>query len=108
MMLFSIHNVYNAILLQTIALPCKPFQSINQTITGSPMASAMFLNELLPDSAAPFAAADDELVAALVVAVAMPPLELLLPALRALMAITLPPCAFAGALLELVPFAAEM
>lgn len=68
----------------------------------------MFLNVLLIVSAAPIAADEDELVAALVVAVAMPPLVLLAPALSALMAITVPPCAFTGELLPLAPCAADL
>lgn len=70
------------------------------------MASASFLNVLLIVSAAPLADVDDE-VAALIVELALP-LMLLLLWLKALMAITVPPCALAGALLELVPLAADL
>ena len=71
----------------------------------------MFLKELLIVSAAPVPAAVDELAAPLLVAVAVAELPLplaLLPALRALMATTEPPCTSAGALLELVPCAADL
>jgi hypothetical protein len=83
---------------------------INHANTGSPTASAMFLKLVLTVSPA-FAAAD-ELVVALVVGLALP-LALLLalllapPLLRLLASKIKPPCAFDGAVEELVPLAAD-
>jgi hypothetical protein len=71
----------------------------------------MFVKELLIVPAPPVPAIVDELAAPLVVIVALAELPLplaLLPALRALIATTVPPCTSAGALLELVPCAADL
>lgn len=73
------------------------------------MISATFWKALLIVSAAPLAAADDEVAAALALALELPLALLeLLPWLSALMAMTWPPCTFAGAVLLLVPCAADL
>jgi len=70
------------------------------------MTTAIFWKALLIVWPAPLAAVDDELAAALELELALP-LALLLPWLSWLMAIIVPPCGLDGAVLPLVPFAAD-
>jgi len=70
------------------------------------MAMAIFWKALLIVSPAPLDGVDDELAAALALALALP--LGLLPWLSLLMAITVPPCTVDGAVLPLEPCAADL